>query len=234
MSILESPLTVAFCQLNVALGIVYVGLSAARYRNRIVECVQEVFIRRRAESVFKKAAEVTMKTSKADSKLHYSLESIRGWAKLYVEDRSLPQMIDEIHEWAAIKSEPKTADQPRKASKNLNLRDRVLMRIYCYFSSNQDKNWIWFLCISPALILMWVHFICESEWLKAAMLVDGRALSAFVVMLGQLALVANVALGKVLTTKGRKAIYEAIEYIESVAAQQKTAEDIRGVTHPTN
>ena len=107
----------------------------------------------------------------------------------------------------------------------------MLRQIYCYFSANRDKKLIWVVCIFPALAIMWMHYFGGAAW-WAEILADGQRVSAVVVAFGQLALLVNVAMGKILTTKGSKTIYNAIEYIESVANQTRTTKEIEGVKPP--
>jgi hypothetical protein len=206
---LQEAALVALCQVNVALGVFYVGLREARYRNKLYAEIVTIFNARLGalgmDGRVSRFPDFCFMDSKFAKMHHFVME----WIRELPED--FKEKLTEISKW-------QTPSGQARISESSDLWSRVK---HIWFKTHGDKWVIWLLTITPALTIIWCFLIRPS--LISMILANfwGVMIISFVVFLGEAMLVFCVWSGRQMRRKIANKLEGAIGYIVAQVDKDK-------------
>lgn len=192
-------------QINVALGILYIGLQPARYRNRIyknivVECIGNADTLRQ---------------------LGGSTKHKDGYNSKVAGDTNLSNCHHTVAMWVGELPEAYRKDLPSDMPTNINRHDSGTLEVppwdYRWFKSNFDGNVIIFMCSIIPIIYLWLLLPLQDLcwWI----------ISGYVLFfIGQCLIIFNIWFGNRIATNYSEKFATALEKV-SIAIDESKIED---------
>ena len=197
---------VAILQVDIALGILYVGLKEFRFREKLHHNIATAI----SDSGFVTLARSNTLLGKLfaeDNEFSRHYHTVREWIlELPDSDRQKIERIDELN--IAL-------NRPERPVSPSIQRDKWFLR-------DRDKRMVWAVVIVPSLAVMWLLVFFQAGGTQVLGVITG--------ILGQLVLARNVFLGRVLARRAEREVQDSVKYIMNKYGEQRAESDVNKAT----
>ena len=207
---MDVGVVVELLQVNIALGILYVGLREFRFRERLYHNMVKAI----SESGFvgiTKSQETLASLFQENMTFGVNFHTIRDWILALPDSER-----EKIDKYEELKFPPAREDRNEQ---ELQTRSRFWMQMHNGFLNNEDKYIVWWTSIIPAMVWMWVLlWWSDSNTIKV--------ISAILAIVGLVAILGMWALGRQIAQKSEKEVQSALDYIMNRYRELKAASDV--------
>ena len=193
---------VGIFQINVTLGILYIGLKQFRFRENLYADIVQL-INHHCYADIHQSDHSDLLKNDSDFSTHY--HTIREW--IIALPDNYQQKLDGIETFKFL--------TPKEES------TRRLLRLHNWFLKDRDKRWVWRVTIMPSLAALWIYLSPIFANSPVILFFLGTAIS------GQLILIFNAFLGYLIVLrKTKEQLNRSLPFVMDKHRKQEADKDV--------